>query len=281
MQKSLWTKGIVIGIIVLFFGASVVPLVNNVKADPDTIYVDDDNVGGPWYGTLAHPYQTISDGVQNANNGDTVFVFSGTYGGAYIDKALTLVGEDKETTIVHWSQFGVWVDDVTVHGFTFIQCEFGIYAGGVSGLTVYDNIFTLCYQGVGIAGYDCTIRNNNFTDNDVGLVIFYGSGNLIYHNIFNNPSGTNAVEYDGPNDWDNGYPSGGNYWSDYIGYDTQNGPGQDQPGSDGIGDSWYDIGGGISHDRYPLMDVQQTVFTETPYGDTIFHTDEGDFTSFT
>ncbi|MBE3142094.1 MAG: right-handed parallel beta-helix repeat-containing protein, partial [Thermoplasmata archaeon] len=246
------------------------------------IYVDDDNTAGPWDGTLSHPYETISAGVTNAKTGDTVFVFSGIYGGAYINKTLTLVGENKETTIVHQSQFGVWVDDVTIHGFTFNQCEFGIYDGGGSDLTVYDNIFTNSFQGVGLSGcYNCMIRNNNFTDNDVGLIIYSGSGNTIYHNIFNNSSGTNAEDDGGPNDWDNGYPRGGNYWSDYTGYDTQHGPGQNEPGSDGIGDSWYDVSGsGNSHDRYPLMDTQMIVFADIPAGTATFRTNFGDFTSF-
>ncbi|MFQ6084384.1 MAG: PKD domain-containing protein, partial [Candidatus Aminicenantia bacterium] len=49
----------------------------------------------------------------------------------------------------------------------------------------------------------------------------------------------------------NGYPSGGNYWSDYIGIDLYSGPNQDQPGSDGIGDAPYTFYGG--QDNYPFM----------------------------
>jgi hypothetical protein len=41
--------------------------------------------------------------------------------------------------------------------------------------------------------------------------------------------------------WDNGYPSGGNYWSDYTGTDNYSGPSQNIPGSDGIGDVNYTI----------------------------------------
>jgi len=37
--------------------------------------------------------------------------------------------------------------------------------------------------------------------------------------------------------WDNGYPSGGYYWSDYNGTDSYSGPYQDLTGSDGIGDT--------------------------------------------
>ena len=74
--------------------------------------------------------------------------------------------------------------------------------------------------------------------------------NLLYHNnIIDNL----AYDYASSNFWDNGYPSGGNYWSDYTGKDNYGGPSQDQPGSDGIGDIPYDIPGGSSVDRYPLM----------------------------
>jgi parallel beta-helix repeat protein len=52
--------------------------------------------------------------------------------------------------------------------------------------------------------------------------------------------------------WDNGYPSGGNYWSDYAGVDEMSGPNQDKPGSDGIGDTPYVIDR-ENVDRYPLM----------------------------
>jgi len=54
------------------------------------------------------------------------------------------------------------------------------------------------------------------------------------------------------NVWDYGYPSGGNYWSDYTGVDVYNGPNQNVPGSDGIGDSNYTINA-INNDCYPLM----------------------------
>jgi len=54
------------------------------------------------------------------------------------------------------------------------------------------------------------------------------------------------------NVWDNGYPSGGNYWSDYNGTDLRKGPGQNVTGSDGIGDTPYIINTN-NQDYYPLM----------------------------
>jgi hypothetical protein len=54
------------------------------------------------------------------------------------------------------------------------------------------------------------------------------------------------------NSWDDGYPSGGNYWSDYAGIDEKSGPNQDSIGSDGRGDTQY-ILDGDNRDKYPLM----------------------------
>jgi parallel beta-helix repeat protein len=69
-----------------------------------------------------------------------------------------------------------------------------------------------------------------------------GDNNIIYHNNF--LANTQSAEDGDSNVWDNGYPSGGNYWDDYNGTDEN---------SDGIGDTPYHIPGGNNTDRYPLM----------------------------
>jgi nitrous oxidase accessory protein NosD len=73
----------------------------------------------------------------------------------------------------------------------------------------------------------------------------------------------NTVQVEGAsyNTWDAGYPSGGNYWSDYTGLDLYSGPYQNLTGSDGIGDSVYRIDAD-NIDRYPLM--QQYPIPEFP-----------------
>jgi parallel beta-helix repeat protein len=58
------------------------------------------------------------------------------------------------------------------------------------------------------------ISGNIIANNVYGIVIHVSSSNSIYHNDF--VDNTQQVSSDGsPNTWDNGYPSGGNYWSDY------------------------------------------------------------------
>jgi parallel beta-helix repeat protein len=100
-------------------------------------------------------------------------------------------------------------------------------------------------------------NNNTISDNSIkqnrgyGISVFNSTGNNIYHNsLINNTTPT--VNLDSTNLWDIGYPGGGNFWSDYVGVDAYWGPNQDQPGSDGIGDTPYTIDS-QNQDHYPLI----------------------------
>jgi len=100
--------------------------------------------------------------------------------------------------------------------------------------TLSNNIITydvICDKG----GVEIDNRSNN---------------NLIYHNNIKNAG--KPIDDSGTNSWENGYPMGGNYWSDYTGVDEEKGTNQDEPGSDGIGDTPYVFEGG--QDSYPFME---------------------------
>jgi parallel beta-helix repeat protein len=130
---------------------------------------------------------------------------------------------------------------------------YGIYIIHSDGNDITGNLFWNASKGIWFSSSNW----NNFTNNNVsncihGIDLQDSSSNKIYHNniIDNNNQG----EDDGSNNfWDNDYPSGGNYWSDYSGIDEYSGPDQNEPGSDGIGDTPYEIDIN-SHDNYPLME---------------------------
>jgi parallel beta-helix repeat protein len=65
------------------------------------IYVDDDNINGPWDGTQQHPYDKIQDAVVNAVDYDTIIIYPGCYNeNIQVSTPIHLIGLDKETTII-------------------------------------------------------------------------------------------------------------------------------------------------------------------------------------
>jgi parallel beta-helix repeat protein len=114
----------------------------------------------------------------------------------------------------------------------------------VSGNNIANNI----NEGVYLySSSNCTISGNNVTRNGYGVGFASSSGNTFYHNNFIN--NTQQVSSDGsPNTWDDGYPSGGNYWSDY----RTRYPNASEIDSSAIWNTSYVIDVNNT-DRYPLM----------------------------
>ena len=131
----------------------------------------------------------------------------------------------------------------------------GIYLASSSQNTISDNVLTLNgVHGILLASSasNTIVRNKVYWNQHYAMkVTSFSAGNRIYHNdfVFN---AYQVFDDTSMNNWANGYPSGGNYYSDYTGIDEKYGPNQDQPGVDGIGDTGYYVqGGGV--DPYPLM----------------------------
>jgi parallel beta-helix repeat protein len=101
------------------------------------------------------------------------------------------------------------------------------------------------------------VKGNTLMNNTIGLFLGFDVSNCaLYHNNFiDNAQQVSISDLTRVtlNSWDNGYPYGGNYWSDYGGTDFYSGPYQNVTGSDGIGDTPYTIA--INNvDDYPLME---------------------------
>jgi parallel beta-helix repeat protein len=141
-----------------------------------------------------------------------------------------------------------------------INNDYGIYTFESNNNSIVNNyVSENYYDGISLVySNGSNIKMNNVTYNNRYGIRLHGSVNeshgynrVYYNNIINNK----VQAYDSTNhgdQWDNGYPSGGNFWSDYNGMDFYNGPNQDQPGNDGIGDTNYTIDSN-SIDNYPLM----------------------------
>lgn len=124
MKNELLARSLVFGIVVLFFGASVTSAYNvepSLSAQPinrgNTLYV-----GGSGPGN----YTTIQAAINNATNGDTIFVYNNTYN-ENIDtklKKISLMGEERDITIIQGQTTAPVVrigsSDVTIAGFTVI-----------------------------------------------------------------------------------------------------------------------------------------------------------------
>jgi parallel beta-helix repeat protein len=142
-----------------------------------------------------------------------------------------------------------------------VQYGMYLYAGSNYAFTE-DNVFINNDCALRIKGstYN-TVTRNVFKDNSEGMYFCCGSRlNIVFHNTFINNTDWNSDDQVSGNEWDSGYPLGGNYWDDYTGIDIYSGEGQNISGSDGIGDTPYEVSDHYERvDRYPLMEPIVTV----------------------
>lgn len=186
-------------------------------------------------------------------------------------------GEIYNSTIAYnhitWAIWGVWVSGSNLKiSHNKILAIYGIFGSDVHNSSILHNYIEGKDIGILVGSYNVisynTIFNstsvygvvigagnifscNNVINNRVGLYLA-SSNNSIYHNNFVNNTPHVFIENEVTNVWDDGYPSGGNYWSDYAGIDKYQGPFQNETGCDNIGDTPYVIDA-KNQDRYPLM----------------------------
>lgn len=156
------------------------------------------------------------------------------------------------------SVYGVMVldssDGNTIFGNDMTDNGYGLFLYSASDSMICENSLKansldgICFES---SSSNTIIGNIIAANNHDGVELDNSSNNVFYHNNF--VADTAQADNDSTfNVWDNGYPAGGNYWSDYNGSDMKSGPSQDQPGSDGIGDAPYVIDSNNT-DHYPLM----------------------------
>jgi len=129
-------------------------------------------------------YTTIQAAIDDPDtlDGRTIFVEGGTYyEHVIVNKTVSLIGERRKTTIIDGDGYGtvvrIWADGVKISNFTV--------------------------RNIGTPSPELPPRARNSS-----------CINSIYHNNFFN-NRCQVYAFNSYNSWDDGYPSGGNYWSDY------------------------------------------------------------------
>ncbi len=155
-----------------------------------TIYVDDDG---------AADYISIQDAIDNASDGDTVFVYSGIYyENIIVDKSIILIGEDKNTTIIDGSDngdvFDVSADRVHISSFTIQNSGDSLGDAGLDiqrsdYISITNNIITdyyTCYKIYLHNSNNNTISGNTITNTGYGIYFDSSNNNVISGNFINN-----------------------------------------------------------------------------------------------
>jgi parallel beta-helix repeat protein len=207
-----------------------------------------DPVNGGGSGALNDPY-IIENWVIDASSADGIRIKSTT---AYFIVRNCLVENGGS------SYYGIYLENVIngkIKNNTVENNYYGVYLYNYSNNNTISSNIAENNHGSGIYlvfHSDSNLVVGNIVENSSnrGTVLYNSDNNLVYHNNMKNsiPQAYNG----GSNYWDDGYPSGGNYWSNYAGVDNFKGENQNIPGSDGIGDTKYNVYEG-GQDRYPLM----------------------------
>jgi len=118
-------------------------------------------------------YPTIQAAIDNASEGDTIFVKKGVYvENPVVNKSISLIGEDRDTTVIDVTA-GLKVERDNVN---------------VTGLTIFDG-----FDGISVGANYCNISGNKIKQATHGIVVF-GNNNHITGNIFESIGLSSAIQ---------------------------------------------------------------------------------------
>ena len=183
----------IIGLLIVLFPFSSVA----IHEEMENVNLFDESVRRTLYVGGSDPgnYSKIQDAIDNASDGDTVFVYEGIYyENIVINRSINLIGENAKTTIIDGMEKGnviyVCGNRVCVSNFT-IQHGGGAWPG--AGIFIYssDNVISnniIRNNGKGIILVDLVSKRNKVYKNTVvsnaetGIDIFNAEKNIIKEN---------------------------------------------------------------------------------------------------
>jgi len=188
-------KLLVVGVIVLFLGMSVIPSTGTIDVKQISMPTSSGNtlyVGGSGTGN----YTRIQDAIDDASDGDTVFVYDDSspyYENVLVDKPIQLIGEDRNSTVIDGSGIAsvvcVSADGVKITGFSIQNSGKDWYTSGIevrANFTEITNnlIYSNNFFGIDVKCYDnnTIIENIIFDNGEFGIRLWCSSDNKISNN---------------------------------------------------------------------------------------------------
>jgi len=168
----------------------------SIKDTNSIFYVDDDNVEGPWDGTLNHPFRYIQDAIENASAADTIKVFPGIYKNPKrnvdVTKTLSIIGNGSSDTFVNRT-VSILADSVLFRGFTVKGFDYSttkntccIRIKNSDNCDINNNTIALGLCGIELYdSHDNKVENNCIMERAVtkpSIYLYSSSSNLIRRN---------------------------------------------------------------------------------------------------
>lgn len=186
-------KELVCGILLLFAIAGMVSAVN-ANSSTNSPSAKSGNwlyVGGSGPGN----YTRIQDAIDNASEGDIIFVYNGVYDESKINIniTITLIGEDRDNTIIdsHQDIDGIYIraNFVNISGFKIINTSragINLNSNTSDNVNISHNVFSDNAHGIHPYYYhkNLIISDNMFINNTNGFTIVGCTNAEIYQNIF-------------------------------------------------------------------------------------------------
>ena len=169
-----------VGITILFLGISVTPSVAFYTIKKSSKQLSDGNtlyVGGSGLGN----YSSIQDAIDNASDGDTVFVYNDSspyIGYLIVNKSISLIGEDRDSTVIKEGRELVYItaDYVNVTGFTIQIGSTGILIHGGRFSNISGNYIKMEAYGIDIlssGSSSCVISRNIIIMKDFWVLLLH------------------------------------------------------------------------------------------------------------
>lgn len=135
-------------------------------------------------------YSCIQSAVDEAIDGDVIFVYNGTYHeNIIVATSITIQGENKENTIIDGMGYGDIItcaaDAIHIEGLTIQNGHYGIYACNTSQHQIRENIIAENLHGISLwNSLNVTIEKNSFEHNQYGVRFYQTALVSMHYNNF-------------------------------------------------------------------------------------------------